>query len=339
MQIGTRKVIAAFAALGLVMLVLDPATTVSSGIDGVEVCMRTLVPSMLPFLVLSSLLTHTFSGTQLRILKPISRFCGIPYGAEALMVIGLLGGYPMGAKMISDAYSSGNISRKDALHMLAFCNNAGPAFIFGVLGALFSNPLIPWITWLIHIVAALITGYVRNNVPEKPCPTVSQPPVNIVRIIENSAKTMGVICTWVILFRIVIGFLTKRFLNTFPFALQALMAGILELANGIIRLGSVADPPSRFVICTLVLSFGGLCVLMQTASVTSAIGIRSYFPGKVIHCILSTVLAGNIQFLIFTENEPDMQLFWLLLLVIAGIAVVICRKMRKNSRFYNSSIV
>ena len=44
--------------------------------------------------------------------------------------------------------------------MLAFCNNAGPSFLFGMVGPMFSQWYIPWILWSIYIISALMVGMI-----------------------------------------------------------------------------------------------------------------------------------------------------------------------------------
>lgn len=49
-------------------------------------------------------------------------------------LLGMLCGYPMGAKLASDMYESHKISRREAEYLTTFCNNASPSFIITYLG-------------------------------------------------------------------------------------------------------------------------------------------------------------------------------------------------------------
>ena len=56
-------------------------------------------------------------------------------------MIGMTGGYPAGAQAVGLLYERGELSRDEAEHALAVCNQAGPSFIFGFLGgAVFAHP-------------------------------------------------------------------------------------------------------------------------------------------------------------------------------------------------------
>ena len=70
--------------------------------------------------------------------------------------------------------------------------------------------------------------------------------------------------------------------------------GLLELSNGCCELLSVSDVALRFVICSGLLSFGGLCVTMQTVSVTPGLSLRDYFLGKLLQTAFSVLLAGAV---------------------------------------------
>ncbi len=95
----------------------------------------TLLPSMLPFLILSSLILHMglldpllTKGEHIwRRLLQLS-----PQGAYALFM-GILCGYPMGAKTTADLYRKGSVSRQEADYLLTFSNYPGPSFLLTYL--------------------------------------------------------------------------------------------------------------------------------------------------------------------------------------------------------------
>ena len=56
-----------------------------------------------------------------------------PAGVTSLLM-GLISGYPLGAKVCCELYQNKSITKTDAERLLAFCNNAGPVFITGTVG-------------------------------------------------------------------------------------------------------------------------------------------------------------------------------------------------------------
>ena len=65
----------------------------------------------------------------------------------------------MGARTAIALYEKGQCSKTEAERLLAFCNNSGPAFIFGVVGAgVFASGKIGLLLYLIHLLASLCVG-------------------------------------------------------------------------------------------------------------------------------------------------------------------------------------
>ena len=278
------------AALGLGLLIFDSKTALVAARDGIQLCVYTLVPTLLPFFFLSNLLTGVLMGREIKLLQPLGVLCRIPKGAEYILVAGFLGGYPLGAQCISQACESGSLSNRDGRRMLAFCNNCGPAFLFGVAGTLFQDSNVPWILFTIHLISAFIVGVILPGEPSRCMPRKSKSP-SAVQALWQSIKGLASVCGWVVLFRVLLSILDRWLLWYLPPILCATIHGIFELANGCINLSTITDPQIRFVLCSAVLSFGGLCVMMQTHSVASKVDRNLYFPGKVLQTCISLTLA------------------------------------------------
>ena len=307
-----------FPCVTMLTLILDSKTALLGAQEGLELCVRTIIPSLFPFFAISILLTGSLSGQEITILKPISKFCKMPKGTEDLLIVGLLGGYPVGAKCVYDAWQSGHISKKDALRCLGFCSNAGPAFIFGICSMLFSEAWITWILWEIHILSALLVG---NLLPYDGSFVSSSTEAKHTSLIDAMAKSisaMAGVCGWVVLFRVVIAFAQRWFLWILPMNWQLIFEGVLELANGCTDLVAIENEGIRFILCACFLSFGGLCVGLQTLSVVDELGSGMYFPGKVMQCAISGCIASlfaSIQYHVCSLLLPAAVTIVLLLLI------------------------
>lgn len=296
-----RNYILSAAAAGMLILILDSRTAFLSALSGIELCIRTLIPSLFPFFILSSLITGALAGQPLPFLHPLEHLCRIPKGSGALLVIGLLGGYPVGAQNIAAAHRRGELEDSDARRMIAFCNNAGPAFLFGMVGQFFDHPMYSWLLWGIHIVSALIVSLL---VPGKAsaCRLLKKgKTVTLSESVEKSVKVMGNVCAWVVFFRIVIGFLDRWILWLVPADVQVLIKGFLELSNGCVLLGEITFPGQRFILSSMLLGFGGFCVAMQTQSVSGGLSSSLYLPGKILHGCISFFLSVLVQGFFPTE--------------------------------------
>ena len=120
-------------------LMLYPQESMQAARDGLTLCGNVIIPSLFPFFVLSSLVVELglagYLGRMLEgVMRPLFNVSGVCASAFAL---GFVGGYPVGARTAIDLYQKGMCTRTEAERLLAFCNNSGPAFILGVVGAVF----------------------------------------------------------------------------------------------------------------------------------------------------------------------------------------------------------
>ena len=85
----------------------------------------------------------------------------------AALVLGLIGGYPVGAKAAADLYRNGRCNESEARRLLGFCNNAGPSFLIGVVGAgIFQSAKLGLLLEGIHIFSALLIGLLYHFLPD-----------------------------------------------------------------------------------------------------------------------------------------------------------------------------
>lgn len=124
-------------------------------------CGDLIIPSLFPFFILSTLTVSLgFSSLLGRLLEPMMQplFHQNGTGASAL-VLGFIGGYPVGAKTVCSLYQERLCTREQAQCLLAFCNNSGPAFIIGGAGiAIFQSARAGFVLMAIQILSALLVG-------------------------------------------------------------------------------------------------------------------------------------------------------------------------------------
>lgn len=313
------------ASVGMLILILDGKTALEGAQTGIELCLRTVVPSLFPFFLLSVVLTDSFSGISMPLLQPFAKLCRIPKGAESIWLSGYLGGYPVGAQCISQAYSAGQLRRSDAERMLAFCNNAGPAFLFGMISSVFPEKWYAWALWGIHIASSIFVALVLPGDRSEMSVSPNRSKFSLSEALNSAIRVMLAVCGWVILFRVMITFMERWFLWMLPVELQVLLTGLLELSNGCCALLSVSDIRIRFLICSGILAFGGLCVTMQTVSVVNKLSLRFYLQGKLMQTIFSLILSWGLLY------DNGILCFTILIAVL-----LILRKIQKKSSIYEA---
>lgn len=277
--------------LTMLLIIMDSQCALLGATSGLEMCLKVIIPTLFPFIFLSILTTSSLSRIKILPLRPLARICGIPEGAEHILIMAFFGGYPIGAQTVHRTWREGTIDKNTALRLLAFCNNAGPSFIFGLLGTVFSLSFAPLFLWIIHIISALTVGFLLpgKRIAKTKYDTSRQP--TLAEALHISMRTVAEICSWVLLFRVLLTFVDRYILHAISPTLKVIIAGCLELANGCLSLENIQQESTRFITAAVLLSLGGLCVFFQTTSVTRGLNIKLYFPGKLIQTSLSLILS------------------------------------------------
>lgn len=314
------------SAFGLIVLILDSKTALGGAASGIELCLRTVVPALFPFIFLNGIITKTLSQSFSKLLSPVGKLFGAPSGAEINIVIGLLGGYPVGAQAVYQGYCAGCYRKEDAKRMLSYCNNPGPAFIFGMVGCLFDSILIPWVIWSIIIVCSFITARLQPVYNTRACRPVFPKSSGT---LESTIKAMAKICSWVIIFRTYIAILQRWILWVLPPEIITMTMGILELTNGCISLSDYYDPVFRFCGVCAMLSFGGCCVAMQTLSIAGNLVDKTYLFSKLFQMFLSIPL--SLVAAIFLFRQTMNPLIILVAILCFCLAILIGLLLYKNN--------
>lgn len=283
-----KKTQGAVAFCIIMVLILDSKSAVAGAAEGIQLCMQQVIPAIFPILVLSVWLTSTMENAEFVILRPLGRLLRIPRYAVSLLLPAFFGGYPVGAQCTAEAYRLGRISKETGEKMLSFCSNAGPSFIFGFLPLVFSDVHRVWQIWLIHIGSAVLSGMILCNSQRQVSHQVT---MNNAPVMSTAVRSMAMICGWVTIFRVLICFLERWFFRKLPTWISAVLIGGLELTNGCISLQKIPDESLRFVLCAGMLSFGGLCVHMQTMSILQGLSAKKYWEGKMLQTFFSLLIA------------------------------------------------
>lgn len=303
-------------ALGLTAA---PSQSAEGAREGLRLCGNVIIPSLFPFFVLSSLVVELGLSARLGrrlegIMAPLFHVNG---RCAAALVLGLIGGYPVGARTALELYRRGQCSKGEAEHLLAFCNNAGPAFILGMVGAgIFGSGRVGLLLCLTHAASALLVGilfrFSIKDAPRRASPRPVPPVIETVRFsdaflraVRDSLASMLNICAFVTFFAVILRLLTSfgvisalaSLLGLFGVEevwAQRLVAGFLELSSGVSSLsggGMRAIPMAAFM-----LGWAGLSVHCQVLSLLgdSNLSPKSYFLGKLCHGVFAAALTWGV---------------------------------------------
>ena len=305
------------AAAGFLLLVLLPGDAAEGARRGLSVCGGVIVPSLFPFLAVSGLSTALGLSQRLaRLLGPLLSRLGISPYAAAPMLLGLTGGYPVGASAVAELVRTGTVSPEDGSKMLPWCNNTGPAFLISAAGsAVFGSAKIGAGLYLCHVLAALTLALLSRC--EKSAGAVSPaaaPELSFSQVFPDCIRAAAAatvnICAFVVFFSVLTALLTAvgvfsalsagiaLHLGTELQFAKALLTGLLELGSGIGAMAGLPPTLRNLALASFLIGFGGLSVHCQTLSVLSGTNVKCarHFIGRILHGALSALYT----FLLFT---------------------------------------
>lgn len=302
-----QKVLPAVILLLLIFLLRFPEEAVFAAQKGLQLWLNTLIPTLLPFIILTGILIHT-NGIE-KFFSPLSGIWKIllglsPSGAYAFLM-GILCGYPMGAKITSDLYRYKKICKTEAEYLLTFCNNPSPAFIIAYLtGNCLQNKIPVTKVFAVLIASNLLcmlffrfiiyknqTREVLHTSPVKKETSIFNSLGEMIDVsIMNGFETITRMGGYILMFSILSAWVGHYWL--FGTGLKYLFLGTLEITTGLSSLAASSIPfHIRLVMSIALTAFGGFCILGQTKSVLdSQLSIRPYLSAKCLNAALTAVL-------------------------------------------------
>ncbi|MEI3090489.1 MAG: nucleoside recognition domain-containing protein [Oscillospiraceae bacterium] len=267
---------AAFAALLRFPQEVSAAVT-----EGLRLSVSVLIPSLFPFFICVNLTSALgLTGVLARVFAPVMRRMFHVSGAGCTAVLcGAAGGYPSGAQCVAALYREGQLSRAEAEYLLLFCNNAGPAFLFGAVGTVLGIGMTGCLLlWGIHLLSALVIGLVNRP---KEAPNAALPPVQranasgaVVEAVRSAGQAVLQITMFVAAFSVLARLLTMAAAHILPDGVCTVLTGMLELSGGIAALANMPIALRwKLALASFFLGFGGLCVWMQTKAVLAPAGL------------------------------------------------------------------
>ncbi len=273
---------------------------------GLRLCSATVIPSLFPFMVISELIVSSGIGVRISKLfaKPMLSIFGVNEAGAAAYLLGLVCGFPIGAKTAVALYDQGTMTKKELERLLTFCNNPGSAFVISAVGvSLLGNKKIGIALYLCVIFSSIIVGivgkyflgYKKADINHNTMVISGDISVRAVtNAIQSSAMSMLSVCAYVVFFSAFvgcIGALLSRF--SLPNEITAGIFGFFELSSGV---GAAADCSNKLhaiLLCALFSGWSGLSVGFQIMSVCSGrnISFKPYFIAKASQGVICALLA------------------------------------------------
>lgn len=299
----SRNILPITAVIISIFCIFKMPDAVTQGVtEGLKICFNVILPSLFPFMVLSSYIVKSEALSFLyKIFYPITKFIlRQPLCTAPVVIMGLVGGFPVGTKMTFLLLEKGQITKNQAQRLCMFCINGGPAFVITAVGvSMLGNSKAGVIIFASLCISSLILGFATSFFDDK-----NHTEINI----ENSAQsplaalsasvTDGVqsilgICAWVVLFSGLTECLKSIGISN---AAYSGLVSVLEVTKGCTLIAGEMGIP----VLAAALGFGGFCVHCQVFSYIKATGLKysHFFVGRVLCSALSAVIC-HLLLLVF----------------------------------------
>ena len=306
-----KNIVISVFITGISILILIYSENISSAIiNSVERCIRVVIPSLFAFMVISSVIIksgiHRYFSRPFRL---ISRYIlHINENLFSVFLMSFTGGYPVGAKNLTELYDNNEISKKEAERMMSFCYMPSPAFVMGISSVLYSSKKSGIIIYLSIAVStilfAVISGFFAkvqyDNKSEYKIKISSE---TIISSVESSAVSLFKICIMIIFSSVIIAFmeilLSKIGINE----------NFCVLGNSFIEITSLSrlekDIFRLLPFITALFSFGGISVIMQIKAITgNRFSLKCFFISRAIIAVLSMIISKiAVKFISVTASK------------------------------------
>ncbi|HCC00679.1 MAG TPA: hypothetical protein DEP42_05630, partial [Ruminococcaceae bacterium] len=196
----------------LFLLLFAPKAGLDGARNGLTLCAEVVIPTLFPFLVLSAFMIKIGLADRFgRWLTPVTRFLfHLPGAAAPAIILGVLGGYPVGAKACADLVEQGSLNKEQGNRLLSFSINSSPAYIIGAVGTgLLESAEAGILLYAAHILSSLIIGIFLGRLHHtKKDATPPTPRLmnttgiagSLVSSVTGAASSMVGICAFVVFF-------------------------------------------------------------------------------------------------------------------------------------------
>lgn len=307
--------------LSLIFLLLIFSKTPSENIRrSLKLCYTTVIPSVFPFMVISSLMINLGAHKTLGRLfhLPIRAIFGCSPNAVSSVILGFLCGFPIGASSAASLFDKNQISKGEFERLLIYVNNPGAAFVIGGIGlTLFNSAKVGRIIYLSVILSAVIAGIISRFVyskdeaikgdgSEKEAYIMSFSSAVTSSLADSSINMLNV-CGCVLFFSVPVGIISEIIGEAqIPLIILPFLSSVFEISGGVSATASLKTPLVSIMLCAFACSWSGLSVHLQVFSVCRGRGIS--FSPYVISKLLQSLLSPILVFLYFKLFNGDSEL-------------------------------
>lgn len=285
-----------FFIVTLFCILTNPEEALYLANTGLSLWFHRMIPTLLPFMILSGTMVRFGTGQKLaRLLRPLLfPIFRVSDACLYAILIGMLCGFPMGARTVADLIENGQLSKEEGDYLLSFNNQIGPIYFCGyVIPLLNLQPV--WLYLIgMYAIPLLYGAFLRRTLYRKKLSLKSALSNNnhtsLPQALEGSVTSAITAILnlggYMIFFQL---FLLGPTL--FSPKLLPILAPLIEINGGLQALGQLHPTYSL-----IMLVLGGGCCLLQTYSCiqNTPCSLKNY----ILHKLNLTILSGIYYFIL-----------------------------------------
>ena len=297
----------------VLLLLLKNADIAANGIQkGIILCRDVLLPSTLPFLVISELFLSCGVGGNARgaMGGVASRLFGISRAGEAALLGGLICGVPVGVVSATALYKKGELSFEDLSRLLPLCAIPSAPFLITVVGKhLLGDQLLGIWLYLSLLISTFTVGILRARLFTAKALIVGAhgeaKPIlfDLTGSIRRGGYTFLQICAFVLFFSFVAECVNAAFAAcSLPILCSVIVSGMLEITTGMQGLACIS-PALSPILAAFFAGFSGLSIALQIFSISEGTG-RHALPYLLCKLLIGTLSAALLCLFIHIGVAP-----------------------------------
>lgn len=283
------------------LLITDSKQVIGSVRQSVTVCLSVIIPSLFAFMVISQIMISC--GLADILFFPFYKVSSFWFKGSrrqfSVFLLSLIGGYPVGIKLLKELTAYNKNYTAIAEKMLCYCYCGSPAFIIQMVGlSVFGNADAGLIVYISNAAACLIIAVIvnlfspRTEVEEKSLTGAKISLGIITGSIEKTVKALGVICGTILAFNVFLELMDHiGFMSVLEnLGIDKIAAASFEISNLSLFQGNSYGWLPVFAGIT---SFGGLCIIVQTAALSEGtIPLKKFIISRIPAALLSGVICS-----------------------------------------------
>lgn len=272
------------------LLILLPTIATDSIKKAISLCCAIIFPSLFPFTVcVLMVIRYGININNKNINNFLYKTLGHNFNMFFVFILSLLGGYPIGIKLIDELNSQKIINDKSADIMSMYCVNAGPSFIVSVIGSAIASKKIGIILLISNTLSSVLiaiicskklkkqhVNFIENNTSEQSLAK------NFVTSVNDAIDSLIKICSFIIIFSVINAYL-DYFIIDLP---------IIKYISLFTEVSTAVNKCKNIYFISLLIGFGGISVWCQIFSLKKGkkCNLLLFVSGRILHSILNAVL-------------------------------------------------